>query len=173
MRRWFVFLIAGLALGQGCGGGDEKPAPVVTATEDGQRIEVRDESGAHAVVAPDAGLPDGFPKDAVPLPEGAKVTTYLVDDVEGGRGFTLHLEVDDVAKAAASHRERLQRAGFKIENQQEAAGTDGGFESYQATSDAWEVTVIAAREPGSERKLMLLNVSPPDTAFEDDGMEAE
>jgi hypothetical protein len=141
-------------------GGDEKPAPGVEVKDGGARIEVRDESGALAVVAPDAGVPEDFPAQ-VPLPEGATIVSYMADELEKGRSFTLQLEVADVAKAAEDHREKLRKAGFRIVNQQETEGSAGGFESYQALTPQWDVTVIAAREPGSTKNLMVMNVSPP------------
>lgn len=169
MRSWLMALPLGLALGLACGGSDEPGPPGVTISEDGSRIEVRDESGAEAVVAPDAGLPRGFPKDEVPLPDDATIVTYVMDDSTGGRGFTLHLEVDDAAQAAQQHRQKLRQAGFQLEEEEAAAGAGGSFETYRARSASWQVNVIAAHEVGSEKSMMMLNVTPPDAQASADG----
>ncbi len=104
-------------------------------------------------------LPDGFPKDDVPVPKGD-----ILSGVSLGSGteetWTVIFEVGDLSGAAASYRDKLSGAGYKITDTFSTEDSSGSGEvvSYTATGPKYLVNVFGGGG-GSEDALTVV-VSP-------------
>jgi hypothetical protein len=167
MRRATVVIASlGLLLAAGCGETEhaEAPSPAAKTEARGQESP-RQETEAPAAESVGGGeIPDGFPKSAVPLPAGGRLTASVVDGDGSERSFTLNVAVDDAERTARQYRSALEKAGFAIEGEYAAADEDGAIQSYQATRSDWHVSVISARGLAAGEDVLMLAVTPAASA---------
>jgi len=109
------------------------------------------------------GLPDGFPTDDVPLPEGEVVSGTTLG---GGneQNWTVIFSVGNVEGVADDYRGKLEDAGFQIDDtfsSQTIPGQEGAGElvGFTATSDDYLVNVFGGGAGGED--VLTINVSRP------------
>jgi hypothetical protein len=159
MQRRNLILPTTLAIALACGSGNEASAPTPQTTTEVPHAQTAAAGAVPAKEIPAADLPKGFPKDAVPLPAGAKVVSYSTSDPGAPQSFTLRLGV--LAAATEAHRQQLQQAGYKLSDVKRDPSPTGVFEGYEAEGPSWKLAAFAIRDvAGSEDILLVLNVSP-------------
>jgi hypothetical protein len=150
MRRRFtrggaVAVFAGsLVFGAGCGGGDGDGEASTPDLPGGVEIEQGE-------------VPDGFPEDDVPLPD-EPVTTGASVGTGDEQNWTLVYGVDNLRRAADSYRNRLERAGFVIEESFSTEDETGEQTSFTATHDDYIVTAFAGGIGGEN--ALTVTVAP-------------
>jgi len=154
-----------LPLVPACGGGEGGGAPPEAPGASGPSgTAAPGASGPEAAVpaptpAPTApGLPAGFPRDAVPVPDAGTVVAALAEEEGGERSFTVTFQVPDAGQAAQAHREALEGAGYGLEDEFSASGEEGSLESYVARRSDWVVNVLASSEPGAGGDTVVVGV---------------
>lgn len=160
MRRVMASVVVGFGflLAAGCQKSEE-PAPPATATEPGVPSAPTDESAKAPAVTTGTELPDDFPKQAVPLPAGGRVVTFVADGLGSDRAWTLQIEVADAKAAADEYRTALKQAGFVIAGEYSMKNDAGTMESFEATSNDWDVSVLASKPPDAERDVVVMAVA--------------
>ena len=102
-------------------------------------------------------VPEDFPTDAVPLPDETVATSSAIGS-GGEQGWTLVYAVDDVVRAANRYRERLEAAGFEIEEGFSTGDDEGDLESFTGIDDEYIVNVFAGGIGGES--VLSVTVSP-------------
>jgi len=138
-----VAVFAGsIALGAACGGDDgESSTPDLPGGVEIEQGEV----------------PDGFPEGDVPLPD-EPITTGASVGTGNEKNWTLVYGVDDLRQAANSYRNRLERAGFVIEESFSTEDETGEQTSFTATHDDYIVTAFAGGIGGEN--ALTVTVAP-------------
>ncbi len=130
----------------------------VEVGKDGESISFKNDKGEEVSLTGGEGtkLPDGFPKDTFPLPDGAKITAAvkMAADSQGDQ-FTVSADVKMSPEDVLSfYKDELD--GFKQESSISSA--DGsGFATY--ASSEYSATVTVSETNGNT--TMTLMVSPP------------
>ena len=175
MRRSMASVAIGLGclLATGCSK-TEEPAQPPQATEPGTPAGLPDESAKAPVVETGTELPGDFPKQAVPLPVGGKLVTFVADGQGDDRAWTLQIEVPDAKQAAEAYRTALKQAGFVIAGEYSMKNDAGTVDSFEATSNVWDVSVLASKPPDAERDVVVMAVAkaqPKDPDAADSGAD--
>ena len=125
----FVALAVPAALG-GC-------AQIGAGITGGVEQAIKDATGGALDVSLSGGLPDGFPKDAVPLVDGDVMGASTT--IDGKAGWVVNVAATDSGDAAS---EALIDAGFAETGR--ASNADGAV--VHLASDDYQVTVVSAAE---------------------------
>ena len=165
MRRSMASVaMASVAIGVGClltagCSRTEEPAkpPEAAAKEPGAGLP--EESAKAPVIETGTELPGDFPKQAVPLPAGGKLVTFVADGQGDDRAWTLQIEVADAKQAAEAYRAALKQAGFVIAGEYSMKNDAGTVDSFEATSNVWDVSVLASKPPDAERDVVVMAVA--------------
>lgn len=122
---------------------------------------IAEEAGGDDVDIEVGDLPEGFPKDDVPLPEGDIVSGTTLG---GGNEqvWTVIFNVGEVEPAADDYRGELEDAGFEIQDtfsSETAPGQDASGEivSFIGTSSDYVVNVFGGGEGGED--VLSISVS--------------
>ncbi len=174
MRKFLQYLLVGtFAIGAlaGLAACDSGGKSVDDALKD-QGVSVNDEgdvqiSSEEGDVSFGSGseVPDDFP-DGVPLPEDANlVGSSSVSDGDA-KTFTLIYGIEkaeDVSGAVDSYKDALTDAGFTIDSDYSGSSDTGGFASFTASDDDYEVSVYAGGDTsssGGDEGGFTVSVSP-------------
>ncbi|RIJ51120.1 hypothetical protein DZG00_10110 [Clavibacter lycopersici] len=93
-------------------------------------------------VSTDGHIPDSFPADAVPFPEGKLLGGGAAPD---GAGWVAQVAVPEVEGGFADARTRLEAAGYA--SSEIASDAQSGYGRF--TTDAYTVIVTVSADPGS------------------------
>jgi hypothetical protein len=161
-----------LALAAGCSSDDAAETIVERASDgkvqiddDGKKITVKGEDGEGTIsFGEETELPDDFPEDDVPLPDGGSVRAAISGEQSGKQTFSLTYAIDgdDVSSAADDYRSKLENAGFEIERSTQVGSGDAGFNSFQAVGTDWDVYVFSAGGTGGDQGAFSIQVSTHD-----------
>jgi hypothetical protein len=122
---------------------------------DGDSDRSSDQSNVDVDVGDD--VPGDFPADAVPLPDESIASSSALGS-GGERSWTLVYQVDDVSQAANGYLDRLESAGFAIEETFSTGDEQGDLESFTATGEEYIVTAFAGGISGES--VLSVTVSP-------------
>ena len=180
MRRTLAGTAAGLLmLGvlAGCSSDDITSKAVESASDgkvkidkDNQKITVEGEDGKGSIsFGAETDLPDNFPEDDVPLPEGGKVRAVINGERDGNEYFNITYEIDggDVKSAASDYRGELEDDGYEIKSSTSIGSGDAGFTSFTAVGASWDVVVLSAGgSSGDDKAALSIQVMTHDPANE-------
>jgi hypothetical protein len=168
MRRALATTAAGLlalGLAAGCSSEDAADKIVEEASDgkvqiddDGKKITVQGEDGEGTIsVGEEAELPDDFPEDDVPLPDGGSVRAAISTERDGKQFFsiTYAIDGDDLASAADDYSSKLEDDGYEIEGQTNVSGSGGSFTSFTAVGPLWDVSVFTGGGDESEAAFSI------------------
>jgi hypothetical protein len=168
MRRTFATITAGLlvlGLAAGCSSEDaaEKIAErasngKVDIEDGGKKITIEGEDGEGTFsVGEETDLPDDFPEDEVPLPEGGSVRAAISTERDGKQFFSITYAIDgsDVEAAADDYRGQLEDDGYEVEGSSNVSGSGGSFTSFTAVGEAWDVSVFSAGGTDDDAALSI------------------
>lgn len=154
MRRFIAIGLVGLAGVSiaACGDSAEDKAKDilkdqgVNVDEDNGKVTIEGKDGKGSVsIGEGADLPDGFPEDDVPLPEGGKIITAFSSEDGDVQSFNVsyQIDADDVDSAMDDYESTLEDAGFTIEGSTSFGGDQGSVSGFSAEGTDWDVVVSA------------------------------
>jgi hypothetical protein len=164
-RRLVALIFAGL-LGAGaltaCSGGSDDSGSSTTSTKTGSTVPGVGEGDG--VKIGDTKIPSSFPRDDVPLPEGATLKAVVSGKQGKRRYYSLTYSVNgkDLGTAAGAYKARLGDAGYRIETSSSVGGADATFSAFTARGKHWDVIVYGGGA-GSAAALSL-QVTPHDAS---------
>lgn len=119
--------------------------------DDDGGIKIETEDGALTV---GQGLPEDFPTEEVPLPEGEVLSGMSM----AGQGWTVSLAVDGAPDQVAPEvRALLESGGYEIESSTEA----GAMTILQATNDTYVLTVSVGEDNGGTNVGYTVAIQQP------------
>ena len=150
-------LISAFGLVAGCGS-TTTTAPdgsKVKVEDGGDKVSVESEDGKVSVDVQDTELPEGFPKQDVPLVDG-KIVQAISESTSGGFHVTLVTSNADPKAALDQAVSKLKDAGFKSEG----SVNIGIVATEIMKSDKWNVTLSASEGPDSKSSAVTYQVVP-------------
>jgi hypothetical protein len=121
---------------------------------DGDELTIQNDDGSLSIG--DAELPDHFPEDEVPLPEGADLKAVVAGGEGDERYYSLTYSVsgDDLEDAADAYRAALRAESYRIEASSSAGASAATFRAFTAVGEEWDVIVYGGGT-GSDGALSL------------------
>jgi hypothetical protein len=160
-----------LGLAAGCSPDDAAETIVERASDgkvevddDGKQITVKGENGEGTFsIGEEAELPDDFPEDDVPLPDGGSVRAAVSSEQGDRQVFSITYAIDgDLASAADDYADQLADDGYEIDGQSSISSAGGNFTSFTAVGTEWDVRVFAAG--GQDDAALSIQVSTHDAS---------
>lgn len=106
-----------------------------------------------------AKIPDDFPS-SVPLPDVGPLRAIATGTNPPNSSFnmTYSLGGRNGTEAGNEYRNRLQRAGFRIEHYSSLGGSDGDLTQFDAIGRSWDVAVVSGKATPRDRSTMSVQV---------------
>ncbi|MBM3674656.1 MAG: hypothetical protein FJW88_06810 [Actinobacteria bacterium] len=169
MRRFIAIGLVGMAsIGLVACSSDDVKDKLKDAAKD-QGVDIDTDNGKVTIEGKDgegsvsfgkgSELPDGFPEDDVPLPDGGKIVAAFSSE-DGGRetySVTYQIDASDAKSAMNDYKSTLEDAGFTVENSMSFGGDEGSFSGFSAQSSDWDVAVSTVG--GSDKDEAVLSIA--------------
>jgi hypothetical protein len=107
----------------------------------------------------EAKVPDDFPS-GVPLPDVGPLRAVATGKNPPNASFnmTYSLGGRNGTDAGNAYRNRLQRAGFRIEHYASLGGSDGDMTQFDAIGKKWDVSVVSGKATPRDRSTLSVQV---------------
>lgn len=132
----------------------------VNVDEDNGKVTIEGDGGSVSV-GEGADLPDGFPEDDVPLPEGGEIVSAISSE-DGDREsyiVTYQIDSEDAESAMTDYESMLEDDGFTISGSMSFGGDEGSFSGFSAERDDWDVVVTSAGSSDEDKAMFSIAVS--------------
>lgn len=134
----------------------------VNVDENNGKVTIEGDDGKGSVsFGAGSDLPDGFPEDDVPLPEGGKIIS-AISSQDGDREtyvVTYQIDSDDADSAMSDYESTLEDAGFTIEGSTSFGSDQGSFSGFSAESSDWDVVVSTVGSSEENEAVFSIGVS--------------
>lgn len=171
MRRFIAIGLVGMAsIGLVACSSDDVKDKLEDAAKD-QGVDIDTDKGKVTIEGEDgdgsvsfgegAELPDGFPEDDVPLPEGGEIVAAFSSE-DGGRetySVTYQIDASDAKSAMNDYRSALEDAGFTVEGSMSFGGDEGSLSGFSAESSDWDVVVTTVGSSEQDEAVFSIAVS--------------
>ncbi len=106
-----------------------------------------------------AKIPKNFPS-SVPLPDVGPLRAVATGKNPPNASFnmTYALGGRNGTEAGNAYRNRLQRAGFRIEHYSSLGGSDGDMTQFDAIGRKWDVAVVSGKATPRDRSTVSIQV---------------
>jgi len=106
-----------------------------------------------------ARVPEDFPS-GIPLPDVGPLKAVVSGKNPPNSSFnmTYGLGGRNGNEAGNEYRNRLQRAGFRIEHYSSVGGSDGDMTQFDAIGDKWDVAVVSGKATPRDRSTLSVQV---------------
>ena len=106
-----------------------------------------------------AKIPKSFPP-GVPLPDVGPLRAVATGKNPPNASFNLTYALGgrNGNEAGNEYRNRLQRAGFRVEHYSSIGGTDGDMTQFDAIGKKWDVAVVSGKATPRDRATMSVQV---------------
>ena len=154
-RAFAAVAVAGLAVaGLAACSNDESSPQAFSQTVKGQGGR---ESSVRFGAA--ARIPNDFPS-GVPLPDAGALRAVVSEKNPPNASYTMTYALGGRNGNAAgnAYRNRLQRAGFRIEHYSSIGGTDGYMTQFDAIGKKWDVAVVSGKATPRDRSTISVQV---------------
>ena len=121
----------------------------------GDKVSVESEDGKVSVDLQGAKLPEGFPKQDVPLVEG-KIIQAITESTSGSFHVTLTTSASDPKAALDQAVSKLKDVGFKSDS----SVNIGITATEMMKSDKWNVVIVATEGPDAKGTALAYQVMP-------------
>ena len=121
----------------------------------GDKVSVESEDGKVSVDLQGAKLPEGFPKQDVPLVEG-KIIQAITESTSGSFHVTLTTSASDPKAALDQAVSKLKDVGFKSDS----SVNIGITATETMKSDKWDVIIVATEGPDAKSSALAYQVMP-------------
>ena len=121
----------------------------------GNGITIKDKNGNEYSAGQANSLPEGWPKDILPVPDGFKIVGSTKLKQSDGMSRSVSAQgKGDPEKIVASYKKRLTSAGYEIQTESQI----GGMNSIAAKKGNTNVSVGAVGDSGSSDITVTMNV---------------